>query len=251
MRDRANGFTLIEVLVALTLMSSIALAVFGAVRTGMRMTEAAELRAASNQELRLVASLLERAVTRLVPLTTVDSGKRLPHVQGNVDALTLVVDSPPRSHAGGLHEIRLAQERSDSGFDITFTRRLVHPDLLRRGASSVEYLGGVPEVKRVLLRNARFTLDYYGRTSTRAEPRWHDEWDGKRGAPTLVRMRVARGDGKWPEIVAGPRVQRVRYQNIRRGGRDLNDEEPGPEETPQLLAPGKEPGRQIPRGPGS
>ena len=56
MRDRANGFTLIEVLVALTLMSSIALAVFGAVRTGMRMTEAAELRAASNQELRLVAS---------------------------------------------------------------------------------------------------------------------------------------------------------------------------------------------------
>jgi general secretion pathway protein J len=60
---RFGGFTLVEVLVALTLLSIVAVALFAAVRSGMRVTQAAEARAEQNQEMRVVSELLSRTLT--------------------------------------------------------------------------------------------------------------------------------------------------------------------------------------------
>ena len=231
-----RGFTLVETLVALTLLSLVSVAVFSAVRSSFRISEAAEQQVSRNQDLRLVASFLDRAVRGLVPLTSVDRGKRLPHVQGSAEALTLVVDGPPRFRAGGLQEVRIAQEKPQEGRGIIYTSRLVHPDLMERDGSAVAYVDEAPDDERVLLRDAKFVLAYFGRASPRAEPRWHDEWDGKRGAPILVRMRIEQAWGTWPDIVARPQVQRVRYQSLRGGARDLNDESPDVGEAPELPA---------------
>ena len=66
---RAGGFTLLEVLVAVTVMGLILTAAFGALRLGSRSWEAGITRATETEERRSVASVLQRQFAQALPLT--------------------------------------------------------------------------------------------------------------------------------------------------------------------------------------
>jgi hypothetical protein len=166
-----------------------------------------------------------------VPLTTVQGGKRLPHMNGGDRSFTVVVDSPARFRPGGLYEVTFDNVGKGEGSRVRMTRRLVHPDLLRDGASEVAYRSDEPDDERILLERASIEFDYFGRADRRAEPRWHPEWRGEWGAPEMVRVRVTQDDLEWPEIHARPQVRQARFQSMRGrgfGADDASDEQPLP-----------------------
>ncbi|MFT5392900.1 MAG: general secretion pathway protein J [Gammaproteobacteria bacterium] len=210
-----RGFTLVEVIVGLVLLSVISTSLAGIVATVSRMSEAAQKRAHSAQDMRLVADLFERAFTGAVPLSSVISGKRHAHVHGTASAVTVVVDLPARFTAGGLYEVTFAAMQSGTDRKLMMTRRLIHPDVMRSRGNSIRYLRAAPDDERVLLPDAKVRFGYFGRSTRLGEPHWADEWDGKRGLPLLIRANIETQGRPWPEIVARPQIRRPKFQTLR------------------------------------
>ena len=66
---RNDGFTLLEVLVAVVIMAVIMTTAFGALRLGGRSWEAGVTRASDNERFRAVADLLRRQVHQVIPMS--------------------------------------------------------------------------------------------------------------------------------------------------------------------------------------
>ena len=66
---RNDGFTLLEVLVAVVIMAVIMTTAFGALRLGGRSWEAGVSRASDNERFRAVADLLRRQVHQVIPMS--------------------------------------------------------------------------------------------------------------------------------------------------------------------------------------
>jgi Tfp pilus assembly protein PilV len=212
---------LVEVIVGLVLLSVISTSLAGIVATVSRMSEAAQKRAHSAQDMRLVADLFERTFTGAVPLSSVISGKRYAHLRGTASAVTVVVDLPARFTAGGLYEITFAEMQTGTYRTLMMTRRLIHPDVMRSRGSSIRYLRAAPDDERVLLPDAKVRFGYFGRSTRLGEPHWADEWDGKRGLPLLIRASIETQGRPWPEIVARPQIRQPKFQTLR-GSRPLS-----------------------------
>ena len=114
-RAAARGFTLVEVLIALTLLSLLMLVLTGALRAmgqteervEQRITEAEDHRAS----VQLLGDVLGRVSARRFPLTQAGGLTEAPFFQAGADSLAWVGVMPARFGLGGRHYLRLAVEQ--------------------------------------------------------------------------------------------------------------------------------------------
>lgn len=111
---RAGGFTLMEVLIALTLLSLLMLTLTSAVR-GMGQTETrVETRIESMEDYRLINGLLRQLLSQVSGQTfrpmQADAGGVKAFFDGNAQALQWIGVMPARYGTGGRHYLRLATE---------------------------------------------------------------------------------------------------------------------------------------------
>jgi general secretion pathway protein J len=168
----ARGFTLVELLVALALVALAAALLASALRLGLRTWSAVEARATSAEDLRLGLRFLARGIEQARELS------------GGHDALALVAPLPPQRGTGGLASMRFEIAAQDE------RRSLV----VRLGAESAVLADG--------LREARFAY-------RDGEPggAWASSWDGARGLPALVRLRLVPAGGEpASEVLVAPRL---------------------------------------------
>jgi general secretion pathway protein J len=199
-----RGFTLLELLVAITLLGVLMAALFGALRLGARVWETGEERLDAAARVQVVQDFLRRQLGQSVPLTAIadqprDSGAIL--FIGGSDRLRFVSLLP--AHLGGgaqLLELALRQPASH-GEAVDLVLRMQPLDLTGDGPASPQ-----PE-ERILIEGIdRLEIAYFGPERPDAEPRWWHEWQNQSVLPALVRMRVGfpQGDGRrWPELIVG------------------------------------------------
>ena len=112
----AGGFTLLEVLVAVTVMGLILTAAFGALRLGSRSWEAGIARAAETEERRSVAGFLQRQFAQALPLTWPEDNKDTPLAfDGSARQVRFIAPSPQQQASAGLFEFALTAERPEAG----------------------------------------------------------------------------------------------------------------------------------------
>jgi general secretion pathway protein J len=184
-----DGFTLVELLVSLALLSMIAALLSSALWSGRQILEATE-RAQSRPSIDAVRHLLNDLLTgaRLVAASP-GAEEKLPSFRGGASSASFVTLVEKRGQYAGLYnaEITLgptAQRASGSALVLRLGLRRETPSaagVARAGDEQYEVMAGV---ERLLLR-------YYGRIESEQVPRWHGTWAEPNRLPTLVGLQLS------------------------------------------------------------
>lgn len=224
-----GGFTLVELLIALSLIGLITLLLFSGLRLGSRAWEAVEATADRTAELRVVRNFLERALiqARAVELT-IDAESRLVF-SGDAENLEFVAPLAESSAVAGLYILRLSLEEGQQR-RLVLTRWLLHPDVLagddliaewqpfEGGRSSFrvpehpeEEVAAVAFGTTVLLEQVQdLQIAYFGVRDRNTEPEWYDDWLDQSRTPLAVRVQLTTPAQTWPDmLVRLPEVPRT------------------------------------------
>jgi general secretion pathway protein J len=198
-RQRVSGFTLLEIMVAMIILSLIVTTAFGALRLGERSWEAGIARSDETENMRTLAALLQRQISQLLPLTwTVDTRKKLAF-SGTHDRMRFMAPAPLHRGATGLFEFTLAASRQGNATRLVLDYRLHDPgmDGFQPEESDRQQVLLVDEIETA-------AIAYYGSRKTGDPPRWHTDWSSDDEAyPQLVRVRLTSGPAQppWPELL--------------------------------------------------
>lgn len=200
------GFTLVELLVALTLFAIMSVLLFSGLRFGVRAWEVGGDRIERLALVESVQNLLRRQLSQAsLPYIPVDVRARAPvsGFIGTSDAVRFIARLPAHRGSGGLYVFLLSAKHTGTRAELRLSWQTFLPDAL--SPESFE-----PEDERSLLDGvADFQFAYYGSYDPARAPQWNETWDGILGLPDLIRIRVTFPPGdirRWPDLVVAPRL---------------------------------------------
>jgi general secretion pathway protein J len=194
------GFTLLELLIAITLLGLLLAALFGGLRLGARAWERSEERLDESARLQVVQNFLRERLAQAYPLTAEDpSGRMRLAFEGTGDALRFVSLMP--AYLGtGFAELVLAIDDRAGIKDLVVQWRPF--ELLPQPDDEEE-----PQVKVLLADIEGLEIAYYGALARGEQVSWHEQWLEVMALPQLVRLRVAFPEGDrrfWPDLIVRP-----------------------------------------------
>ena len=196
-RRRQAGFTLVELLVALTLLGLLSLALLGGLRFGTRAWETAVTHGGGLDEVAFVQSFLRREVAQaIIPQRAGEAADDAPAFVGERDRLDFLAPWQQPLGRVGLYRFRL--ERADG-------LRLSWELLDAEGANTADEEDEAVRGERLLAKEVeRLSLRYFGSRDQGDEPDWYDDWDQDAGLPRLIEIELEFDDPSaqpWPKLV--------------------------------------------------
>ena len=199
-----RGFTLLELIIALSLLALMAAVLAGSVSLSARSWDGGEAKAADVSEMRQAQEFLRGQMVALYP-QRIRKAVDLPLMfAGEREEIRYAAALPPRVIEGGVYFFRLSLSRGDNGAGLLVLERVVpEPDAAA--------LPGFDKAERSILARgiAELRIGYFGRDPGAAvtdEPRWRDRWEDTQRLPDLVRIEVKPERGlPWPTLVVEPR----------------------------------------------
>lgn len=206
---RANGgFTLVELLVAMTLIGLLFVALFGGLRFGTRVWEAGVERGEDFAEVEVTQALLRRQLDQLLPLPVPDQQEQEISFSGEQERLTFTAPAPSQFGLGGIYYFDLFAERAEPGQRLVLRWQLYRPD-------RDEPFNEEESQQRTLLENIEAVqFGYYGdpeqfEIGERLDKgEWRERWVGADLPPQLIAVRIVfpENDSRyWPELIIAPR----------------------------------------------
>ena len=193
---RPAGFTLLELVVAITLMGLILVVLYGGLRLGLNGTDSGEQRAEASNRLRLVQEFLRRQLAQSMTVyRTNDQQEKVVVFAGQPNGIEFVAPMLTQLGQGGLYRIRI--DAGDGRLRMRW--RLDQADDPAAGE----------ERETVLLEGvSAMEWAYFGpeRDNDQEPPRWRSDWASTERRPLLVRLNLAQQGEPWPDLVA-PLVQ--------------------------------------------
>lgn len=200
---RQRGFTLLELLIAMTLLGLILVLLFGGLRLGVRSWDGAQQQVDNMNSVRSLENFLRREMSQANPYRwNSGTGQRLAFV-GERNRLSFVAPMPSRVGGGGLYAVSVEFDQTGKA------RRMVWKNL--PVSTQMQDFSALAQAPEMVLAAAELGnvediwLSYYGSESDSAEPRWFERWDNSSRLPLLIRVqvRLAKG-GYWPDFVVAP-----------------------------------------------
>ncbi|HET19628.1 MAG TPA: prepilin-type N-terminal cleavage/methylation domain-containing protein [Chromatiales bacterium] len=189
-RTPARGFTLIELIIALSLTGVIAALAYGGLHLAARGWDRASQVAMVNDEARVAWGFVRARLAQARPVLQVIDDEVLVRFEGEPSLLRFVAP-PPRQQAaqGGLYVYSL--EVADDGLWLDYALYL--PD--GREISQ--------EPPRLLVKGVddRRVFSYFGAIRPDDDRRWHTMWDRVDRLPELVRVELHVDGQGWPAWV--------------------------------------------------
>ncbi len=210
---RQRGFTLIEVLIAMTLLSIMVVLLFSSLRICAQSWEQGESKITEVNEVAVVYNFFQRHLASAIPLwadfiakddvyaasqsgtgAAAEQAEKILSFQGKKQSLKFVSVFPASAGRAGFQLFSIQPQEQDDELVITVTLTPFFP--VTEGEEWHQ-----EEV--VLLRHvSEFALSYYGDTDDTGESRWQDEWLEKNAQPRLVKIGIRTENGVfWPEMI--------------------------------------------------
>lgn len=195
---REQGFTLLELLVAIMILTLLITASMGAVRVASKSWAAGQERADMTEEMRSVTDFLRRQFAQMPPLTIGEGRDETIAFAADERKLRFVALGPSYSFGAGLVVYTLAGESIDGNESLTLRYAPFDPGT----DSFAEPLASDGLILAWGFGDIRF--HYYGSMTGDDAPAWHTSWsDAAQRYPLAIRIRTRNtpgGDG-WPDQV--------------------------------------------------
>lgn len=198
-RSALRGFTLVELLVTMALLSLLMLGMASALRTMAQTEERVDARLAKADEFRVATGFLRSIVGRVSARknpTPITQGASPYLFMGTPTALSWVGIMPARYGAGGRNFFHLAVEPVQ-GSPALVIRFLPWVD-------STEFPDWAQAESRVLVHGVTSLALTY-EDARQIEPLWVSAWERTDSLPDRVRMELQTDSGPWPMWVTAMR----------------------------------------------
>lgn len=194
----ANGFTLLEVVVALALLAGMLLLLFAGLRMGVRSWDAGVERGDKSDQMLLAYSFMRKELTAAFPWRLKDPLSVKLAFKGERQSLRFVSMRPAEIGGGGLAFVSFdydgprAQEKAG--------RLVMRRTIAAADAKDLDALG---EAEKFTLMEGvtEAQFEFFGAENDTSTPTWSDHWDFPQRLPSHVRLMMKIGEEKLPEIV--------------------------------------------------
>ncbi len=198
-RRRQSGFTLLELLVALTLLGLTVAMIVTALNTGLLGADVTKKRSARLNQIRAAQVALRRQIEDARPVNWADKVLNKVGFDGRADEASFVSVLPPWPGPGGPHLVRVTRD----GDRLVMSRKIHSGEKPSFDFSS-------PVSRTILLDGVRaIRFGYFGQVDPRAPAKWHASWRSRATLPSLIRLNISfRGDAgaAWPELIIAPTI---------------------------------------------
>lgn len=217
----ATGFTLIEVIVTLTVFGFILLIIFGAFRLGLSAWERGESTREEYQKVRTINQLISRQIKSIVPYkikTKKAEGDYLAF-EGKTDSLKFVSAFPirnkqPEGFVYAIYEFKEGEK--EGGSLILYEQRALNKDFFEetpKEESGVALFEGISKVQ----------FEYYreGDPEKNRTEEWVKEWNAKeeKELPKALRLIITykngKGEAKAFPVVFMASISAFRFEDVR------------------------------------
>ncbi len=188
-----SGFTLVELLVAMTLLSFLTVLLFGGLRFGSRAWERSQQSYTDEKALQAASYFLATNIMQAYPLPLHNkAGHWRIDFEGGSRTLSWLSAAPTGD--GSMMRLRLYQRDGGNGPEVDIASS---GELVPASTANVHRLaGGVLDVQ------------YYGQRADEKAPRWSGDWHGQPRLPSLVRVSLLLRNPRasWQDVIVAPRL---------------------------------------------
>ena len=192
--QKNTGFTLLEVMLAMTLLSIMVVLLFSSLKIGAESWNKGESKIAEVNEKAVVYQFFKRHLLSIRPLwNDFSDDERSFSFQGEQDRFQFVSVFPVSAARKGLQLFVVEPDQSEKG---------VIKVILTPFYPTLEGQQWEPE-EVVLLENVEeFELSYFGKDDSDSEAAWVDSWQEKESLPALLKIKIVLKDHRyWPEMI--------------------------------------------------
>ena len=195
-----RGFTLIEVLIAMTLLSMMVVLLFGSLKICADSWEKGESKITDVNEVAVVYNFFQRHLSVAKPLwNELSDEEKTFSFQGKTQSLQFVSAFPASAGRSGLQlfSIQFQKEDNEQVINVTIT------PFFRVAEGEEWHKEEVSLVRHV----SDFNLAYFGSDDGVSEGTWQDEWLDKGVQPRLVKINIKLDNEiYWPEMIIDLKV---------------------------------------------
>lgn len=192
-----RGFTLIEVLIATTLLAAGLALAFATVRAATATAQRGEQLSQRSERMRAVDGFLRRRIASALPIgfeTLPDTGEQF-RFSGEPTRMRFVADLPDYLGRGGphLHDVEVFDDGEGLRLAVSFT-------MVAAGQALPAREPRPPDTLAADLSEVRFR--YRGLDQDNQLGEWQDEWEQPGVLPLQVSIDIVGADGRpWPQLV--------------------------------------------------
>jgi general secretion pathway protein J len=192
---KTTGFTLLEVIIALTILGFILLIIFGAFRLGLSAWERGESTRGEYQRMRAVTQMISHQIKSIVPYKVKTSKAEGDYLafEGKASSLRFVSAFPIKARQPEGFVYGIYKFREEGGSLILYEQRVLNKDLFEetpKEESGVTLLEGISKLR----------FEYYreGDPEKNRTEGWVEEWNAKeeKELPKALKMTITYKNGR-------------------------------------------------------
>lgn len=221
-----HGFTLIEVLIAMTLLSIMVVLLFGSLKICAESWDRGESKMSQVNEIGVVYSFFQRQLTTAIPIWDDFSvaDEKTFSFHGDEHSMQFVGEFPASASRGGLQLFSIDLDDEKSGRQIVDTQINV---TVKPFLPVLDDKGLAKEQVTLIKHVKALAFSYFGIDDT-SELSWQTTWLERDSLPQMVKIHIEREDGMyWPDMVVDMKLVGLTDTN------GLLSEDVANEETPE------------------
>jgi general secretion pathway protein J len=169
-RYSISGFTLVEMLIAITILGLLMTSAFGALRLGGKSWEQGIRYADNTEALRSSSDFLRRQFAQLQAIAWHDGEQSVIAFEGSASKVRFVTPAPAALESAGLLLMSLSVDTHNDDVSVSFGTGIIDP-------GSESWFSATPTRRNtVLIELESATLDYFGKIDDQHVAAWHSDW---------------------------------------------------------------------------
>lgn len=220
--EQSRGFTLVEILLAITLLSMLLALAYGGFRASTKATNRGQDILQESSRLRLAHQFVHRQLNQILPLSFSDEETDdLPVVfEGSARSIRYVSPMPGYLGFGGPQVQELSIVNGEDGLELILSHALLQgfEEAALDARAPILLISGIESG----------TFRFQGRDEQNMPGPWQDSWDATDILPLAISLQLDFDEGThmaWPDLVASVRIDGMAIAELiqEAGGRRPTD----------------------------